>query len=125
MSTKRLVVLRRRVLAFIGATFVVVALWLITVLAVDLFAQSSLLGVRAGRFVKVVGGVKQLVLPGTAHRHGPIVVFLRRAGGNPSDFSAWHTVVQVLILIALAALAVAGLDRLRRTGRRRRRLRIA
>jgi hypothetical protein len=47
---------------------------------------------------------------------------LHNTGGTPADLSAWHTVVQCLILVALAALVVAGLDRLRRKSRRSRRV---
>ena len=113
---------RKRVRAFLGATVVTVALWLVAVLSVNLFAASPSFGDRGGRLVK---GVERFPRGPSPHKNGPVVVFLHNTGGNPSNFTAWHTVVQVLILITLAALVIAGLDQLRRKNRRRRRLRTA
>jgi len=48
-------------------------------------------------------------------------VVLWPRNGNPANVGAWHTVVQIVVLVALATLAVAGLDRLRRALRRTRR----
>lgn len=115
--------LRRRVSAFVGATVVVVVLWLVTVVSVNIFGSSPTLDDRDGRFVK---GVAVRVPPGTApNKHEPVVVFLHNTGGNQSDFTAWHTVVQVLILVTLAALVVAAFDQVRRKNRKRRRPRTA
>jgi hypothetical protein len=62
------------------------------------------------------------VLKETVRKGGVRFVLLHNSGGTPADLTAWHTVVQCLILITLAALVVAGLDRLRRKIRRSRRV---
>jgi hypothetical protein len=122
--TKKASLLHKTARAFFGATGVVTVLWLVAVLAVNVFAGTPPLGDRDGRFVE---GVKTLkLLPGSTppHRKGPVVVFLRNtSGGNPLNLTAWQTVVQILILITLAALVVAGLDQMRRKNRQRRRVR--
>jgi hypothetical protein len=121
MISKLASLLRKNMIAFIGATAVVVVLWLVAVVAVKVFAASPPIGGRDGRFV---AGVQKLkLLPGTApHRKEAVLVLLHNTGGNPLNLMAWQTVVQILILIALAALVVAGLDGLRRRNRRRRRV---
>jgi hypothetical protein len=48
----------------------------------------------------------------TGIRQGPV--------GSPPDLSSWSSVVQILVLMVGIALAVAGLDQLRRLARRRR-----
>jgi uncharacterized protein HemY len=90
---------RKRLRAICGATIVVVLLWLLAVLAVNVFVRPA-----PQLFPQRLRGV-----------------VLWRTGVNPVDVSAWHTVLQVVILIALATLVVAGLDRLRRALRRTRR----
>jgi hypothetical protein len=110
--------LRRRLSAFLGATVIVLVLWLVAVLSVNVFASSPRLADRDRRFVI---GVERLLPAASLHKNGPAVVFLHNSGANPIDLTAWHTVVQILILITLAALVVSGLDRLRRENRRRRR----
>lgn len=77
----------------------VVVLWLLAVLAVGVFVRPA----------------PQLFPP----RVRGVVLWPRN--GNPVNVGAWHTVVQILVLIALATLVAAGLDRLRRAFRRRRR----
>jgi hypothetical protein len=115
--------IRRRARAFVGATAVVAALWLLAVLAVNVFSSSSALGDRdhhlSKGMVRLAGGV----LKETGRKGGVRLVLLHNTGGTPADLSAWHTVVQCLILVTLAALVVAGLDRLRRKARQSRRVR--
>jgi hypothetical protein len=124
MTTEKLrLLLRRRSRAFVGATTVVAALWLLAVLAVDVLASPSTL---ADRDLHVPKGVVRLpagVLKESGPKGGARIVFFRNPGGPPTDLAAWHTVVQCLILVTLAALVVAGLDRLRRKSRRSRRMR--
>jgi hypothetical protein len=115
--------LRKRVRAFVGATAVVAVLWLLAVLAVKVFASSSPLGDGGPHLPK--GAVR---LPGgglrVAERKGGVrLTLLHHTGGTPVDLTAWHTVVQCLILVTLAALIVAGLDRLRRKMHRSQRVR--
>ena len=114
--------LRKRVRAFVGATATVAVLWLLAVIAVKVFASSSRLGDRnlfpPKEAVRLPGGVLREVGPKGGLRYAS----LHNIGGTPVDLTAWHTVVQCLILVTLAALVVAGLDRLRRKMRRRQRL---
>ena len=110
--------LRKRALAFVGAIGTVAVLWLLAVIAVNVFASSSTLGDRNRHFpkgvVRLPGGVLREIGP----KGGLRSVSLHNVGGTPVDLSAWHTVVQCLILVTLGALVVAGLDRLRRKKRR-------
>jgi hypothetical protein len=123
MASTRASLLRKRMRAFLGATAVVVVLWLVAVVAVSAFVGSPPEGGPGARFVE---GVPRLKLPPGALRHDKgALVLLHSTGGSPLNPTAWPTVVQILILIALAALVVAGLDGLRRQNRRRRRLRTA
>jgi hypothetical protein len=125
MRTEKLrLLLRKRIRALVGATAVVAALWLLSVLVSNAFASSSLLGDRDHHVpqgeVRLPGGV----LKHTGPKGGLRLALLHNTGGTPTDLAAWHTVVQCLILISLAALVVAGLDRVRRKGRRTRRARM-
>jgi amino acid transporter len=124
MTSKFASPLRKRMIAFFGATAVVTVLWLVAVVAVKVFAAAPPTGYREGRFLE---GVQKLKLPpGTLpHGKGPVVALLHNTGGNQLNPAAWQTVVQILILISLAALVVAGIDGLRRKNRRRRRARTA
>ncbi|MGH8979553.1 MAG: hypothetical protein ACRDWE_00825 [Acidimicrobiales bacterium] len=94
---------RRHLRAFCGATVLVVVLWLLAVLAVGV----------------VVRPAPQLFPP----RVSGVVLWPRN--GNPVDLGAWHTMVQVLVLVALGTIVVAGVDRLRRARRRARHARPA
>jgi hypothetical protein len=114
---------RRRARAFVGATAVVAALWFLAVLAINLFASSSALGDQDHHLPKGVVRLAGGVLKETRRNGGVRLVLLHNTGGTPVDLSAWHTVVQCLILVTLAALVVAGLDRLRRKMRRSQRVR--
>jgi hypothetical protein len=114
---------RRRARAFVGATAVVAALWFLAVLAINLFASSSALGDQDHHLPKGVVRLAGGVLKETRCNGGVRLVLLHNTGGTPVDLSAWHTVVQCLILVTLAALVVAGLDRLRRKMRRSQRVR--
>jgi predicted short-subunit dehydrogenase-like oxidoreductase (DUF2520 family) len=114
---------RRRARAFVGATAVVAALWFLAVLALNLFASSSALGDQDHHLPKGVVRLAGGVLKETRRNGGVRLVLLHNTGGTPVDLSAWHTVVQCLILVTLAALVVAGLDRLRRKMRRSQRVR--
>jgi hypothetical protein len=116
-------VLRRRARAFAGATTVVVALWLLAVLAVNVLASSSGIGDRDHPLPKGLVRLPGGVLKETGRKGGVRLVLLHNTGGTPVDLTAWHTVVQCLILVTLAALVVAGLDRLRRKMRRSQRVR--
>ena len=122
MRTETLsLLLRRRARAFVGAMAVVVALWLLAVLAVNVFASSSAIGDREHHLSKMRLPVG--VLKDTGRKGGVQLSLLHNAGGTPFDLSAWHTVLQCLILVTVAALVVAGLDRLRRKMRRSQRVR--
>ena len=90
---------RKRVRAFCGATILVALLWVLAVFAVKAF----------------VGGAPQLF----PQRVRGVVLW--PTDGNTVDVTAWHTVLQAVILIALGTLVVAGLDRFRRALRRTRR----
>jgi hypothetical protein len=114
--------LRTRIRAFVGATAVVAALWLLAVVAVNVFASSSALQGPGHHVPKGVVRVPGGVLKATRGNGGVPLVLLHNTGGAPTDLSAWHTVVQCLILVTLAAVVVAGLDRLRRRSRRSRRV---
>jgi hypothetical protein len=114
---------RRRARAFVGATAVVAALWLLAVLAVNVSSSSSALGDRDHHLPKGMVRLAGGVLKETGRKGGVRLVLLHNTGGTPADLSAWHTVVQCLILVTLAALVVAGLDRLRRKTRRSRQVR--
>jgi hypothetical protein len=116
-------VLRKRVHAFVGATAVVAVLWLLAVLAVNAFGSSPPLGDREGLLPKGVARLPGGLLREAQRNGGVRLVLLHDTGGTPSDFMAWHTVVQCLILVTLAALVVAGLDRLRRKMRKSQRVR--
>lgn len=122
MTTEPLrLVLRRRVRAFIGATAVVGLLWLLAVLAVNAFASSPPV---ADRHVHLSQGAVRFpigVVRGAAPQGGVRPVFFHNPGGSPVDLRAWHTAAQCLILVTLAALVAAGLDRLRRKARTRQR----
>jgi hypothetical protein len=123
MRTEKLrLLLRRRGRALLGATAVVAALWFLAVLAADVFASSSTLGDRNHHLPKGVVRLPAGVLKETVRKGVVRFVLLHNSGGTPADLTAWHTVVQCLILITLAALVVAGLDRLRRKIRRSRRV---
>jgi hypothetical protein len=124
MSKKLPSLLRKRLSAFFGATVVVVALWLVTVVSVNVFAPSSPLDERERHLPKGVVRLRGGALRLTGPKGRVRVVSLHDTGGNPLNFTAWHTVVQCLILITLAALVVAGLDRLRRKNRKRRSVRM-
>jgi hypothetical protein len=50
--------------------------------------------------------------PETALNGGP---------GSPSNFSNWVPVAEILVLMVVIALLIAGIDQLRRTAQRRRR----
>ncbi len=117
--------LRKRVGAFVGATATVAVLWVLAVIAVRAFAPSSTLGDRNSPSpkgaVRLPGGVLREVGPKGGLRFAPP----HNIGGTPVDLTAWHTVMQCLILVTLATLVVAGLDRLRRKVRRSRMLRAA
>ena len=124
MRTETLqLLLRKRVRAFVGATAVVAVLWLLAVLAVNVFASSSALGDHNRHLPKGVVRLPGGVLKEIGPKGGLRFVSLHNTGGTPVDLTAWHTVVQCLILVTLAALVVAGLDRLRRKIRRSQRLR--
>ena len=71
--------------------------------------------------VRLPGGVLRVV----ERKGGVRLVFPHNTGGTPVDLTAWHTVVQCLILVTLGALVVAGLDRLRRKMHGSRRVRTA
>ncbi len=115
MRTESLQLLvRKRVLAFVGAIATVAVLWLLAVVAVDVFASSSPLGNGYRHVPKGVVRLPGGVLKGVGPKGGLRSVSLHDVGGPPVDLSAWHTVVQCLILVTLGALVVAGLDRLRR-----------
>lgn len=115
--------LRTRVLAFAGATAVVATLWLLAVLAANMFASSSAIGNRDRHLPNGVVRLPGGVLKETGLKGGVRLVSLHNAGGTPVDLTAWHTVVQCLILVTFATLVVAGLDRLRRKRRRAQRVR--
>lgn len=115
--------LRTRVRAFVGASATVAALWLVAVLAVNVFASSEAPGDRSHHLPKGVVRLPGDVLKVTGPK-GVRLVLLHGTGGTPADLSAWHTVVQCLILVTLAALVVAGLDLLRRKRRRSRRVQV-
>ena len=100
MRTDRSSRLRRRFLSFCGATVLAVVLWLLAVLAVHVIVRPA-----PQLFPQRVRGV----------------VVLWPANGNPANAGAWHTLVQVTLLVALVTLVAAGLDGLRRALRRRRR----
>jgi hypothetical protein len=102
-----------RVRAFVGATVVVTALWLITIVVVRVFASSS----RAGGGSELNRAGK-IVIRRNGRQH---IVTLHHFVENDLGFAAWHKVAMVLILVALAALAVAGIEGVRRANRRRRR----
>jgi hypothetical protein len=126
MRTERFqLLLRRRARAFVGATAVVVALWILAVLAANLFDSSSAIGDRDRHLpkgpVRLPGGVLKEI----GRKGGERLVFPHNTGGSPVDLTAWHTVVQCLILVALVAFVVVGLDRLRRKMRRSQRVRTA
>jgi len=99
MRTDRSSRLRRRFPAFCGATVLAVVLWLLAVLAVHVIVRPA-----PQLFPQRVRGV-----------------VLWPANGNPANAGAWHTLVQVMLLVALVTLVAAGLDGLRRALRRRRR----
>jgi hypothetical protein len=123
MRTETLqLLLRKRVRAFVGATATVAVLWLLAVIAVNVLASSPALGDRRHSpkgVARLPGGVPKGVGP----KGGSRFVTLHNIGGAPVNLTAWHTVVQCLILVTLAALVVAGLDRLRRKMRKSQRLR--
>ena len=102
-----------RVRAFVGATLVVAVLWFITVAAVRVFVSSPPTSSQGQRLY----GAGNFLFRRKGKLH---IITLRRSFGNGFDFAAWHKVVQVLILVILAALVVAVIDGLRRTSRRTR-----
>jgi uncharacterized membrane protein len=102
-----------RLRALLGATLVVAVLWFITVLAVRVFVSTPPLGDQSGR----LGNVGRVAI---GRKHGGQFFSLRQSFGNAFDLSAWHKVAMVLIVVTLTALAVAIIDRLRRTSRRSR-----
>jgi len=115
--------LRKRARAFAGATVVVAVLWLLAVLAGNAFASSSRLGNGGHHLPKGVVRLPGGVLREAERKGGVRIDLLHNTGGIPVDLTAWHTVVQCLILVTLGALVVAGLDRLRRKMRRSQRVR--
>jgi hypothetical protein len=97
---------------------VAAALWFVAVLAVKVLVSPSSLGDH----VQGPGKAGQLAFRRNGKDH---IIFLHQSLGNAAGFEAWHKAALVLILVTLAALAVAGIDSLRRTVRRSRRARTA
>jgi hypothetical protein len=116
--------LRTRARAFGGVTAVVALFWLLAVLAVNTFASAPV-GDLDRHLPKGVGRLPGGELKETGRLGGVRHVLLHKVGGGPVDVTAWHTVAQCLILVTLAALVVAGLDRLWHKSRRSRRLQTA
>ena len=109
--------LREPVLAFVGATATVAVLWLVAVLAVNVLASppADRTLSRSKEVVLLPGGTRGEIRP----KGVPRLSSLHSIGGNPVDLTAWHTIVQCMILVALAALVVASIDRIRRKTRQR------
>lgn len=100
MRTDRSSRFRRRFLAFCAATLFAVVLWLLAVLAVGVLVRPA----------------SQLFPEPFQQPLGGIVLW--PANGNPANAGAWHTLVQIALLVVLATLVAAGIDRLQRALRR-------
>ncbi|MGH3732618.1 MAG: hypothetical protein ACRDVC_04475 [Acidimicrobiales bacterium] len=73
-----------------------------------------------GQAIRGGGVLKEITRNGKTH-----FVVLHHFAGYVGGFEAWHKVAMVVILVAFAALAVAGIDGLRRSAHRNRRAREA